>query len=187
MIALLEQRLHRVASKRHGAALELCGEPGIGKSDNTQLLIRDLPCRSASVHATSSNPSILRTLPKPSHVPTWLERALEQLACSSVAANVFAQTPGALLTALGPFVLHVEDLHETNPEQRDSWLHLAQQILRTRGVALIVTSRISLPAPLTVAFCPHPSVISGHCSGCQIEREQFAVDRVAFQESLAVF
>ena len=147
MIALLEQRLHAVASKRNGAALGVCGEPGIGKSYSTQQLLRGLPCRSASVHATSSNSSILRVLPAPSHIPIWLERALEQLSRSSVAANVFAETLGALLAALGPFVLHVEDLHEANPEQRDGWLQLAQQVTRTRGVALIVTSRMALPAP----------------------------------------
>jgi DNA-binding SARP family transcriptional activator len=147
MIALFEQRLHAVASKRNGAALGLCGDPGIGKSYSTQQLLRGLPCRSASVQANSSNSSILRALPAPSHVPAWLERALEQFARSSVAANVFAETLGALLAALGPFVLHVEDLHEANPEQGDGWLQLAQQVTRTRGVALIVTSRMSLPAP----------------------------------------
>ena len=45
--------------KRNGAALGLCGEPGIG-SHGTHQLLRGLPCRSASVHATSSNSSILR-------------------------------------------------------------------------------------------------------------------------------
>jgi DNA-binding SARP family transcriptional activator len=155
MIALLEQRLHAVASKRNGAALGLCGEPGIGKSYGTQQLLRGLPCRSASVHATSSNSSILRVLPAPAHVAAWLESALEQFARSSVAAKVFAETLGALLAALGPFVLHVEDLHEANPEQRDGWLQLAQQVTRTRGVALIVTSRMSLPEPFeTVTLEP---------------------------------
>ena len=147
MIAPLEQRLHAVASKRNGAALGVCGEPGIGKSHGTQQLLRGLPCRSASVHATSSHSSILRALPSPAQVPLWLERALEPFARSSVAAKVFAQTLGALLAALGPFVLHVEDLHEANPEQREGWLLLAQQVTRTRGVGLIVTSRMSLPEP----------------------------------------
>jgi DNA-binding SARP family transcriptional activator len=147
MIGLFEQRLHAVASKRNGAALGLCGDPGIGKSHSTHQLLRGLSCRSASVHAINSNSSILRALPSPANVPVWLERALEQFARSSMSAKVFAETLGAFLAVLGPFVLHVEDLHEANPEQRDGWLLLAQQITRTRGVALIVTSRVVLPEP----------------------------------------
>jgi hypothetical protein len=147
MIGLFEQRLHAVASKRNGAALGLCGEPGIGKSYSTQQLLRGLSCRSASVHAISSNSSIFRALPAASNLPIWLERALEPWSRSSVAASVFAETLGAFLAMLAPFVLHVEDLHEANTEQREGWFQLAQQVMRTRGVALIVTSRMALPAP----------------------------------------
>ena len=53
----------------------------------------------------------------------------------------------ALLSALAPVMVHIEDLHETTPSQLEFWQHLARAVLRSRGMALIATSRIELPEP----------------------------------------
>ncbi|MFB9993871.1 tetratricopeptide repeat protein [Deinococcus oregonensis] len=53
----------------------------------------------------------------------------------------------ALLAASAPILVHVEDLHEASPERLELWQNLAQMVKRTKGVALLATSRTTPPEP----------------------------------------
>jgi tetratricopeptide (TPR) repeat protein len=70
-----------------------------------------------------------------------------------LARGEFAEAPqvadalGALLAALAPVILHLEDLHEADPPRHELATALAQRVNRTRGVAFLVTSRMQPPEP----------------------------------------
>jgi AAA ATPase domain len=141
-IAQLSKRLGGIVSKRPSLTLWLWGEPGIGKTHTTQELLRQTPCHKLSVHATISSQALVALLPRPKNLPEWVENTLEKAVSLEQAATAFT----AWLTALAPFVLYLEDAHEAS-EERLRWLNqLAAGIKRTRGLALIVTSRT--PAPI---------------------------------------
>jgi tetratricopeptide (TPR) repeat protein len=133
----LAKRLGGIVSKRPSLTLWLWGEPGIGKTHTTQELLRQTPCHKLSVHATISSRALVALLPRPKNLPDWVENTLEKAVSLEQAATALT----AWLTALAPFVLYFEDAHEAS-EERLEWLkYLAAGIKRTRGLALIVTSR----------------------------------------------
>jgi tetratricopeptide (TPR) repeat protein len=92
------------------------------------------------VRAVAPITALLQTVPRPKRLAVWVERELEQPEPTPEAIM-------ALLSALAPVVVHIEDLHETTPSQLEFWQGLARAVLRSRGVALIATSRIELPEP----------------------------------------
>jgi hypothetical protein len=147
--------LSAVISKRGGVALGIWGVPGAGKTHTVQALLRELPCRSASVHATASSLALLHALPKAETLPVWAARAISRLETgASVEPKVFADVLSAWLATLAPFVLHVEDLHETTPERESLWMALAAAVTRMRGVGLLVTSRLEPREPLEAYALP---------------------------------
>lgn len=140
--------LRPVAAKRMGLALALWGEAGIGKTWTAGRLLLETPCKGFSFHATAPLAELSRTLPRPQKLPLWAERVLERLARGEFAeASQVADALGALLAALAPVIVHLEDLHEADPPRHELLMALAQQVNRTRGVALLVTSRIQPPEP----------------------------------------
>jgi tetratricopeptide (TPR) repeat protein len=84
-------------------------------------------------------------LPRPKHLPTWVENTLEK-ADQGASLEQLASALGAWLVALAPFVLHIEDVHEASEERLELLKLLARTIRPTRGLALLVTSRT--PAPV---------------------------------------
>jgi hypothetical protein len=144
----LLQRFNRVLSKRIGLALAVWGEPGVGKTHAVQALLRELPCRSASLHASVSDAELLRGLPRPERLPVWAEQIEARLMRgSSVEPAALEGALLARLAALAPFVLHIEDLHDASPTRTASVHALARAVIQTQGVALIVTSRTEPGAP----------------------------------------
>ncbi len=151
-ISALSKRLSGVVSKRSGLALGVWGEPGVGKTFAVQAALREIPCRSASLHATVSGLALVRALPRPKNLPDWAERQVTVLERGGhVEHKAVADALGAWLAALAPFVLLIEDLHEVGPDRVALWTNLGAVVNRTRGVGLIVTSRTVPPAP----FVPH--------------------------------
>ena len=143
------QRLTGLALKRFGFALGIYGPPGIGKTHAVLALLRGAHCRSITVHANQPLEGTLLQLPRPKKLSAWLERSLERLQSGeALTAEALLQTLAGVLSANAPFILHVEDLHESNPERLEFWTQLALTATRLRGVALIVTSRTQPPAPL---------------------------------------
>jgi tetratricopeptide (TPR) repeat protein len=60
-----------------------------------------------------------------------------------------ASALSALLAALAPVILHLEDLHEAPAERLELARKLAGMASRTRGVALLATSRVLPPEPFS--------------------------------------
>jgi tetratricopeptide (TPR) repeat protein len=140
------RRFAGLAARRTGLAVGLCGEPGIGKTHAALALLRATPCQSITVHATQALEGIVRVIPRPKKISVWLERSLERLQRGEqIELATLVQTLAALLTANAPLILHVEDLHEADPQRLEFWQHLALVIIRMRGVGLIATSRAQPP------------------------------------------
>jgi tetratricopeptide (TPR) repeat protein len=137
MTAQLAKRLGAIVSKRGSLTLWLWGEPGIGKTHTAQELLRQTPCHKLSVYATVSSQELMALLPRPKNLADWVKNTLEKAVSLEQAATALT----AWLTALAPFVLYFEDAHEASDEQLEWLNHLAISIKRTRGLALIVTSR----------------------------------------------
>jgi tetratricopeptide (TPR) repeat protein len=144
-IAQLSKRLGGIVSKRPSLTLWLWGEPGIGKTHTTQEFLRQTPCHKLSTHATVKSRALMLMLPRPKHLPAWVENTLEK-ADQGASLEQLASALGAWLVALAPFVLHVEDVHEASVEQLELLKLLARTIKPTRGLALLATSRT--PAPI---------------------------------------
>ena len=139
-------RLTGLALKRSGFALGVYGPPGIGKTHAVLALLRGAQCRSVTVHATQPLEGILLQLPRSKKLSAWLERGLERLRSDEViGSEALLQSLSGVLSANAPFILHVEDLHESSPDRLDFWTQLALTTTRLRGVALIATTRTLLP------------------------------------------
>ena len=150
MTTLLTNRFKPLLQKRLGLALGLWGEAGIGKSYQVTQLLQGLPCRSVSFHATLPLSTLVQSLPKPKKIPLWAESNLKRLANSETVENAsILDSLSALLSGLGPFVLHLEDIHEADNERLDFIQELAKVVLRIKGVGLVVTSRKEPPEPFT--------------------------------------
>jgi tetratricopeptide (TPR) repeat protein len=144
VISQLGKRLSAVVSKRPSLAACLWGAPGIGKTHTAKLLLQQTPCHHITVHATIPIRTLLSVLPQTERLSAWVEASLENLDRGATPVQT-ATALCAWLSALAPFVLHIEDLHEARPERQGLWGHLAQAIQRTRGLGLIVTSRTPPP------------------------------------------
>ena len=145
-ITRIAKRLTGLIAKRPGLVLAIWGEPGIGKTHTVKELLRETPCRNLSFHATTSPTDIARALPRPTKLPVWAERTLERVVKGEhVEIATLTDVIGAILSGLAPFVLHLEDLHETSPTQLEFVQALAKIVTRLKGVGLIVTSREQPP------------------------------------------
>lgn len=143
---MLAPRFQPVLQKRLGLALGIWGEAGVGKSHTIADLLRNLPCQSLSLHATTPLSNLAAALPKPKKLALWAEHNLERLAQGeAVEGASVLDSLGALLAGLAPFVLHLEDIHEADNERLTFLQALAKTVLRIKGVALVVTSRQEPP------------------------------------------
>jgi tetratricopeptide (TPR) repeat protein len=147
-LASIAIRLKPVIAKRTGLSLVLLGEPGIGKSWTTQQLLQQATCRTYSLHATQPWANLVQSLPRATRLPLWAGRLLERLEHGEYAdPAMIADAVAAKLAALAPIILHVEDLHEAEGEDLVRWQLLAERARRTKGVALLATSRSQPPEP----------------------------------------
>lgn len=147
-VSLLARRLSGLAARRPGFALTLQGEAGIGKSHRARALLQGCPSASFSAPATRSLAGLLLALPRPKRCPALLEAALERLSRGeTLEPKGVLEALVALLGALAPFVLYLEDLHEAAPDQLQALSRLAERVGFLRGVALLSSSRTPPPAP----------------------------------------
>jgi tetratricopeptide (TPR) repeat protein len=160
-VDLLRKRLSGLAARRSGFAVGLRGPAGIGKTFAALEILRTASCRTVGIRAIAPVTGLLQALPRPKRLSIWIERELEQPEPSPEAIT-------ALLAALAPVVVHIEDLHETTPTQLEFWQALARAVLRSRGVALMATSRIELPEPFETLML---EALSSEASVELLERE----------------
>ena len=147
-LEIITRRFAGLLVKRPGAAVGLWGPPGIGKTHTAQQIVRATPCGNLSLHATTSLAELVRKLPPAPKLPAWAKAGLDRLqAGEHLDAQSAANAVGSLLGQLAPFILYLEDVHETAPEQQEFITALAQAVTRERGVGLIVTSRAEPHAP----------------------------------------
>jgi DNA-binding SARP family transcriptional activator len=139
-------RFAGIVRKRPGVAVCLCGEAGLGKSHTALEVLRLTPCRHLVVRANVSITELLRLLPKPDRLSSWVQHSLEQHHLERSTAEVSLEVLAAVLTGLAPFVLLIEDLHEASPEVLEFWSGLAVVVKRSKGVGLLATTRGDAPA-----------------------------------------
>ena len=149
----LAARLKAVVAKRSSVVLGLWGETGIGKSYRLAELRRGLSCQSLGIQASTVALELIRVLrsldqSRARALPVWAEHLFERLTKGlEVDSSAVLDGVLALLVAVSPVILCVEDLHEVSLERLAWWQDLAQSIKRTRGVGLIVSSRHLPPEP----------------------------------------
>ncbi len=144
----LAGRLKPVVIKRAGLALALWGNAGIGKSYHINQLLQNLSCRSLSLHATTPLDTFAKSLPTPTSLAPWANHSLLSLIKGeTLETTKVINTLSAILAGLAPFVLHLEDIHESNQERLEFIQALARRVSHIKGVGLIVSSRTVPPEP----------------------------------------
>jgi tetratricopeptide (TPR) repeat protein len=147
-LQLLSRSLRRIVSKQSSQVIGLWGEPGIGKTFTANAILNELSCPHLRLHANMSTLDLLRALPRAKKLPVWAEVQLERMARGEVTdTHVFAEAVAASLMALAPFVVYLEDVHEASPGRLEMIRAIAGAVARSRGVALLATSRAALPEP----------------------------------------
>ena len=148
LVENVARQLGAIISRRVSVAVGLWGEPGIGKSHTAQAVLGRMPSSSVILHATVPLLQLSRALAQVRALPGWAGGQLSRLERGEVLdTSAAVQMLAAMLGALAPFVLHLEDLHEADQGRLEMIQGLAQVIRRTRGVGLLVTSRAELSEP----------------------------------------
>lgn len=119
VFATPEQQLRGVALQRHGLAFGLWGEADLGKTYRVQALLRELPCRSLSLHAAVPLRELALTLPHPRRLPVWAGRTFERLQLGEAVGTSSA----------------------ADAERLELVEALAHRVAHSRGVGLLITSR----------------------------------------------
>jgi tetratricopeptide (TPR) repeat protein len=140
----LNKRFAGVVSKRLGLAVGLVGELGVGKSWLVRETIKTLTCFSRTVQASAPLSVLVRVLPRPAKLPTWVEKTLARPA-ETLEPRALIDALVAVLSASAPFVLVIEDMHEAVPERLEFWNQVARAVRKARGVGVLMTSRAALP------------------------------------------
>jgi tetratricopeptide (TPR) repeat protein len=142
----VSQKLRGLLVKRSGLALAIQGEAGLGKTHAVARLLREMPCASCSLHATTLLPQMLQAVPRGGRLPAWANRILQRFeANEEIEPEVGLRAFAALLANLAPFVLHLEDIHEASAGRLELIRLLASLIKQSKGVALVVTTRHAPP------------------------------------------
>ncbi len=143
----LRRHLNTVLSKRPGQVVGLAGEAGVGKTFVLETLLGETPCKSLCVQPKLTNDELIKALPT-GKFPLWVVSQLEHLAKNeTLSVQTSSEVLAAMLSALAPFVLVFEDLHDVSAERLELVMQLAQKVPRLRGVGLFVTSRAEVPTP----------------------------------------
>ena len=144
----LRRHFSAVLQKSPGQVIGLFGEAGVGKSHLLETLLRETPCKHLKVDGGMSVAEMVKGLPRAANLPAWAKSQLEQLQrAQTLAVQALGDTLAVTLSALAPFILVFEDLHDATPERLELILNLANAIPRIRGVALVASSRTVLPTP----------------------------------------
>jgi tetratricopeptide (TPR) repeat protein len=144
----ISSRFADILTKRVSAVYGLWGEAGIGKTFAARDILRHAPCQHLNAHATVPLLELVRLLPLVQKLPIWAERLDDRVRqVEHLEDETVLDLLAAKLSALAPFVLYLEDLHEAGREQRELIVQLARKAGRIKGVGLLVSSRQMPPEP----------------------------------------
>jgi hypothetical protein len=144
----ISSRFASILSKRVSVVLGLWGEAGIGKTFTARQVLGQLSCQHHSAHATVPILELTRELPAVKNLPVWAERLEARVKSGDhLEDETVLDLLTAKLSALAPFVLYLEDLHETGPEQHKLIVQLARRVGRIKGIGLLISSRQLPPEP----------------------------------------
>ncbi|PNY82021.1 tetratricopeptide repeat protein [Deinococcus koreensis] len=138
-----EAVLRALRQRRQGAVLVYTGPAGVGKTHAARELLRRAAVRSYSLSATLPLAEWPARLPAPRGLPAWADHALRQPGGDGGLSAL-----AALIAALAPTGLQIDDLHDAPGAQVTALSTLAGLLSNARGVALLFTSRQSAPAGL---------------------------------------
>lgn len=146
----LDSRLRQMVSRRASLAVCLWGDPGIGKSFRVDALLRSLPCVSLKVTSGNVMQGLIQVLPTPvASLPVWASRRLEDARVGKLFDVVqIAEAISAQLETIKPVLVVIEDVHRAGEDALRFLISLRDGVARSRGVALLTTSRIT-PADST--------------------------------------
>jgi tetratricopeptide (TPR) repeat protein len=145
---LLLKNLNGVASGFRSVAIAVVADAGMGKTFTVQQTLGVLPCTRVTIHAAEPWHWLHLRLPAiPKSLPVWAQQVLKQIKEQQVVSEKsLAQALCSYFTILAPVVVHLEDVHEASAEQLALWTEIAQMLRKSKGVALLATSRLPLPA-----------------------------------------
>ncbi len=147
----LTARFRLVLTRRSSLALGVSGDPGVGKSFEVKQLLDSVGCQHFTMNANATVLEWLRGLPRPDKLPFWALRAVQRLEqAESLETSAVCAAITSLLLALSPVVWVLEDVHEADSDRLGFLGDLARAVKRTRGIALVLTSRVALPEPFEV-------------------------------------
>ena len=147
----LLNRLRPVLSRRMVPPQMVWGEAGVGKSYLVRQVFSELGCKIYTIQASAPDIALVRLL-NTRELPVWVRGVLERVgAGETVAAPVLADAFSAGMGTLAPIGLLVEDLHETGSERLAFWTQVAATLSRSKGVALLATSRTPPPKGFTAS------------------------------------
>ncbi len=146
----LLERLNGIASGFRSAAIAIVADAGMGKTHTVEQVLSVIPCTRVLIPISEPWHWLHTRLPvatKP--LPVWAEQVFKQLKeQQNLSEKSIAQAVLTYLTALSPVLVHLEDAHEANPAQLALWVTVAQMLGKSKGIGLIITSRL----PLSAAF-----------------------------------
>ncbi len=181
----LQKRFLAMRSKRNSLSIALVGLPGIGKTHTATALLQVLPCKNISLHATSSPSLIASAIPKTKQLAPWMQKQLDLLHKNELPTEAISLLLAVLLEQQAPIVLHLEDAHDATAIQFEQILALAKAILKTKGVALLLTSRVDLPEPIMALHVPRLEISAVKDLIATQLNGQIPVEALAFIETRA--
>ncbi|MEY4530189.1 MAG: hypothetical protein RLZZ156_910 [Deinococcota bacterium] len=153
----LVQRLESFTKTDPSQVIWLWGEAGAGKSFLLSQTIRLLPYRCFSIHATKNKAvqllEVLPQVPQPAWSVMITKQNNEEALIQSLVATLFE---------LAPCLLCVEDIHEASAVQQIFWQKLSAEIQKTKGIAMVMSSRVPPDFPITTIAVPRLDLATTH-------------------------
>ena len=135
----ISSRFAAILTKRVSVVLGLWGEAGIGKTFAARQVLGQLSCRQQSAHASVPILELARNMTRVANLPLWAERLEDRVQNGDhLEDETVLDLLAAKLLMLAPFVLYLEDLHETGPEQHGLIVQLARRAGRIKSIGLLV-------------------------------------------------
>lgn len=149
-LAVLRRALVPVLSRSGGAAIELVGEPGCGKTHTAAALLAGLPCRTLRLDAAGPLAALCEGfLGLATAAGRTPDRGVADPAGSLRDGSSEAQVAALLAAAVAaaPVVVYLDDHDEAHPQRRELLLALGAGAMAARGVAVLSSGSRPLGPP----------------------------------------